>query len=289
MPALPPGKRAAFAFMSLIASTAFALALAEITLRLVGIGYGNAPLETHPILHHAHPKNYTFLSHTPSNEYGGFHVYYGDDGRTIPISEWKKRSRQLEDACRVAFLGNSFTESGQVPFEASFVGLIAQHSKCEVRNYGVSSYSPIFYLTQWRHEIKDFRPTQIIVQLYSNDVGGDADFGKSARFDEDGLPTAIPGPPDEFVARQLRNIYLVRLFRKAQLTVQWWLTQDSQRAQVVGGFVEEDPDISPMSSKLLTPQGNTRHRRLTQHSARLEPGRRRGPWWGASGGRACMR
>jgi hypothetical protein len=250
---LPLRKRATFALISIIVSTVFALMLAEMGLRVLGIGYGNAPLETHPILHHAHPKNYMFLSHTPSNEYGSFQVYYGDDGRTIPASEWKSRPNhhQPERACRVAFLGDSFTESGQVPFEASFVGLIARHSACELRNYGVSSYSPIFYLTQWRHEVKAFRPTLVIVQLYSNDIADDASFAKLARYDSQGLPTAIPGPPDDLVNRNLRNSYVVRLVRKVQLKIQWWLRQGSEPAQVVGGFVEEDPDISPLSSKLM--------------------------------------
>ena len=244
-------KRAAFAFITLILSTMFALALAEIVLRLLEIGYGNAPLEAHPVLNHAHPKDYTFLSHTPSNEYGGFHVYYGHDGRTISASEWKMPSLQPDRVCRVAFFGDSLPNLVKSRSKNSFVGLIPRHSACEVRNYGVSSYSPIFYLSQWRHEVKEFRPTMVIVQLYSNDVGGDADFAKSAQLDADGLPTAIPGPPDNVITRMLRNSYVARLVRKAQLTAQWWLSRDSQQMQVVGGFVEENPDISAFSSKLM--------------------------------------
>src|SRR5262245_56876908 len=78
----------AFASLSFIVGCVSALALAEVGLRLLGVGYGHAPLESHPILHHVHPKNYSFLSHTPNNEFGGFYVHYGPDRRRISSSEW---------------------------------------------------------------------------------------------------------------------------------------------------------------------------------------------------------
>jgi hypothetical protein len=245
-------KKFAFASLSVIAGCVSALALAEVGLRLLGIGYGNAPLESHPILHHVHPKNYSFLSHTPSNEYGGFHVYYGPDRRRVSWSEWHSSNLlRSEHTCRVAFLGDSVTEAGQVSFEESYVGLIAQHSACEVRNYGVASYSPVFYLTQWRHEVRDFRPTLVVLQLYSNDISGDADSIKIARLDSEELPTAIPGPPTDLVTTILRRSYVARLTRMAYLKAQWWLSQADQPVQVVGGLVEEQPDISALSSKLI--------------------------------------
>jgi hypothetical protein len=85
---LPPSKKLAFAALSLVVGCVFALALAEAALRLLGIGYGNAPLETHPILHHVHPRNYSFLSYKPNDAYDGVHVYYSTDRRVVSSSEW---------------------------------------------------------------------------------------------------------------------------------------------------------------------------------------------------------
>ncbi len=246
---LSPSKRVFFAILTLIMSLVFALLAVETGLRLARIGYGNAPFESDPILHHAHPKNYTFLSHTPSEEYGGFHIHYDAEGRAFSGLE-KGRPSKVTD-CRIAFLGDSFTEAGQVPFASSFVGLIAAESNCDVRNYGVSSYSPIFYLVQWRQLVRQFRPSLVVMQLYSNDIASDHEFIEKSEFDGDGLPIAIPGPSGGSLNVLLRQSYLVRLVRKVQLKIQWLLSSGQVEQLVVGGYVEEDPEISPLSAKLM--------------------------------------
>jgi hypothetical protein len=49
----------------------------------------------------------------------------------------------------VAFLGDSFTEGIGLPFEQTFVGLVAaQHSELNIANLGVVSYSPSIYLAK---------------------------------------------------------------------------------------------------------------------------------------------
>jgi hypothetical protein len=248
-------KRVIFPLISLMIGFVFACFIVESFLRLLGIGYGSAPLVSDPILHHVHPRNYTFLSHAPNNEYGGFHVYYDHDRYSVSEAEWKtpaKKTNTSETPCKIAFLGDSFTEASQVPYEESFVGLIRSVTPCQVRNYGVSSYSPILYLTQWRHEVKSWHPSIVVVELYSNDMADDERYAKLAEFDEAGLPTAIPGPGNDAFTVALRNLYLVRLIRKVQLKVQWWLARDTKPISVVGGYVEEDPDITVLSAKLMT-------------------------------------
>lgn len=243
-----------FAVISIVLGCTLALSLAEVTLRVLDIGYGSAPLESDPVLHHVHPKRYSFLVHTPNGEYGGFHVYYDDEGHNVSSQQWHSSSvsgHTAQAPCRIAFLGASITEAGQVPFEESFVGLIQAKSKCEVQNFAVTSYSPIFYLTQWRSEVRAFNPTLVIVQVAASDVSTDAWYINSARLDADGLPLAIPGPPDNRVVRVLRGFYLVRLIRKAQLKAEWWLANHGKPAMVVGGYVEEDPDITPLTFKLM--------------------------------------
>ena len=241
-------KKLLFPLFSLIVGTTFALALVEAGLRLLGVGYGNAPLESDPLLHHVHPKQYTFLSYTPNNEYGGFHVHYDKLG--LRASTETKHKVEQPAKCRIAFLGDSFTEAGQVRHEESFVGLVEQKSDCEIRNYGVSSYSPIFFLAQWRQTVKQYKPTTVIIQLFSNDISGDEEFKSIATLDAQGMPTAIPGPPNDWLSGALRNSYTARLIRKSQIKLTWWM-KSGQPESVVGGFVEENPDISPFSSNLM--------------------------------------
>ena len=190
---------------------------------------------------------YRFLSHTPSGEYGGHHVYYDQYGL---VSD-PKGGASKETNCRIAFLGDSFTEAGQVAYKKSFVGLLDFATNCTVRNYGVSSYSPIFYYLQWKHSVSLWKPNIVIVQIYSNDMKSDDMYFRQARFSADGKPVAIPGPSGGWFVKQLRKSYVLRLLRKAQLTIEWVLSNWGERKNIVGDFVEENPDISEVSSNML--------------------------------------
>ena len=46
----------------------------EVTFRILGFGYENAPLENDDYLHHKNPINYSFKCYTPSKEYGGHNL-----------------------------------------------------------------------------------------------------------------------------------------------------------------------------------------------------------------------
>ncbi len=56
---------------ALVLGLLVAMAGAEVTLRLAGMGFGNSPMEPDPYLHHVHPKNYRFVQQHPSGELGG--------------------------------------------------------------------------------------------------------------------------------------------------------------------------------------------------------------------------
>ena len=58
-----------------------AFVIVEIGLRAAGMGFGNSPMEPDPVLHHVHPKNYSFIQQHPSGELGGFEIQYNADGR----------------------------------------------------------------------------------------------------------------------------------------------------------------------------------------------------------------
>ncbi len=61
-----------------LAAIAFSLLIAvigaEVTLRVMNMGFGNSPMEPSPLLHHVHPTNYTFIQQHPSGELGGFQI-----------------------------------------------------------------------------------------------------------------------------------------------------------------------------------------------------------------------
>ena len=55
--------------------------LFEMALRVVKVGYGSAPLEGSSMLHHEHPKNYSFLVHDVGGEFQeNAFVHYDAEG-----------------------------------------------------------------------------------------------------------------------------------------------------------------------------------------------------------------
>ncbi len=253
---LSRGKSFLFGLVSIALGLLLALLICEAILRLLGIGYGNAPLVSDPVLHHVHPVNYRFVSHTPSNEYGGHEIYYDAQGLVanpeidIPAAD--------SAANRVAFFGDSFTEAGQVAYSESFVGRVANASegKALVKNFGVSSYSPILYLLLWREKVMQFKPTHVIVMLYGNDISDDTVRFEQAKLSDNGEILALPGPGGGRLTHWLRKLYLARLIRKLQLQLQWTMQNTHQSDAVVGGMVEENPEITPLSSGLMEKLAN---------------------------------
>jgi lysophospholipase L1-like esterase len=225
--------------------------LCEITLRLLKIGYGNSPSESHPRLHHVHPQNYEFFSYSPSGEYGGHTVSYDENGYSTDPDEEPEfvTTRQY----RVAFLGDSFTEAKQVKFSKTFVGRLRKtwESDATVRNFGVSSYSPLIYLVQWREIASTFKPTHVVVQLYSNDIRDDVEYSSHAVYDSSGTLSGIAGPSRGWTRRQLRKSYLLRFVRMQQLKWEWILTNRGAPEAVLGGLVEENADLSELSKNAL--------------------------------------
>lgn len=230
---------------------ASALVAAEIVLRLMNIGFGNSPMEPDPFLHHVHPRNYTFTQQHPSGELGGFIVEYDAEGRVV-----RGRGRPTSAAglpCRVAFMGDSFTEAGQVPFDRSFAGLLeeAARGRCEVRNYGVRSYSPAIYLVQWTREVSRWSPTVVFLLLFENDVREDVSYLASAALGDDGWPTAIRGPAGGRLLSMMRRSYVARFVRMVSQRAEWALTHQGDQQLTVDGVVEENPEWAGPSPGLV--------------------------------------
>lgn len=243
-------KQIIFPIILVTLGTIVALLIAEFFLRALKIGYGNSPLESHSILHHVHPAGYRFLSYTPTGEYGGHEVYYDKD-RLSANPNRNYPSVNYNTTCRIAFLGDSFTEAIQVPYENSFVGVLERNSGCTIKNYGTASYSPILYLLQWRRMVKEFKPSLVVVQLYSNDISDDKTYMEMAKKNENGEIVAIPNHGKGWMITHLRKLYLMRFLRRVQLQLQWIYENRGKEQNIVAGMVEENPEISQLSAELI--------------------------------------
>jgi len=202
-----------------LVSVTFALVACEIFLRIAGFGFGNSPKNADPLYHHAHPKNYKYSIYVPGGEYGGWETYYDNNGFITDSSGVDTLSNDSEEA--IIFLGDSFTEAKQVPFDQSFVQLSAAVLDRKVINTAVSSYSTIIYLSQVRNLVKHMRARDIVLQLYSNDYKGDQNYGTRAVYNENGRLAGVDGGTPSMALSLLRSFYLVRLLRRVQLTIQF--------------------------------------------------------------------
>jgi hypothetical protein len=223
-----------------------AMLAAEIGLRLAGVGFGNSPMEPDPYLHHVHPKNYVFVQQHPSGELGGFEIEYNAERRVFRGS----RATPVVPPgttlpCRIAIMGDSFAEAGQVPFDQSYAGMLesAGRERCEVRNYGTRSYSPSIYLVQWTRDIEPWKPDAVFLLVFGNDVREDFNYLQASTRDERGFPTAIHGPDDGWLLAQLRRSYVARFARMIYMRAQWTWEHQGQEVWTVGGIAEENPDF----------------------------------------------
>ena len=96
----------------------------------------------HPIYHHTLAPNYDGLGHWGTWSY-----------RMCTSAEgFKDRCNQKRTATKsfdIAFIGDSFTEGVGLPYEHTFVGMVAeQHPELKIANLGVVSYSPAIYLAK---------------------------------------------------------------------------------------------------------------------------------------------
>ncbi len=236
-----------------------ALLMAELALRISGLGFGNSPMEPDAFLHHVHPKNYTFVQQHPSGELGGFRIDYNDEGRVVGGS-----SRTFPTGvphggssrgfpCRIALLGDSFTEAGQVPFPESFAGRLEDLAgdTCEVRNYGVRSYAPSIYLVQYTRELRTWKPTHVFVLLFGNDLREDVTYMATSSRDAAGFPTAIHGPGGGWLESRLRELYVARFVRMVTQRLAWAWQHRGEAHSLVGGVVEENPDWTELSANLV--------------------------------------
>jgi lysophospholipase L1-like esterase len=209
-----------------------------------------------PVLHHDHKPGWQAQIESFTNEYDSFPVAFDQDGcRYDPQAA--KVSHGSEPN-RIAFLGDSFVEAYQVPYAQSFVAQVEKEfgTRAWVRNYGVTSYSPILSLLQWRTKIKEWKPTQVVFMLYTNDVDrstalSDADYLKGAVLDASGEVVAIPGTESK-IEGFLRQFHLAWELMRAYRGLQHRALHPKSAGESAGAFIEPNPDvIEPTPSILL--------------------------------------
>lgn len=225
------------------------LIIIEMILRILGAGYGNNPLEPHQIFHHVHPTDYRFTSYSESGAYEGIEVYY-DESRKIAPPYPTPESAPKDSS--ILFLGDSFVEAIQVPFDSSFVEILNRDfGNTTMLNYGCSAYSPSIYYLQAKEIIANSLPLKMaIIVLYSNDIRDDNNYLQKAIFDENQDLIAINGGEKKWWLPFVRHSYLLRWVRKTQLIWRYKNSNSEENLLTVNNLGEEVQGIHATKTAL---------------------------------------
>ena len=201
----------------IFSSFLLALIFAELVLRFLEVGFGNAPMQPSISLHHEHPKSYSFLMYDPNHEFGGYQIYYDENG--IRVSDSRVSAIKDKDAAdSIIFLGDSFTEGNQVAYDETFVSIVGSYTNRNTINLGVSSYSPLLYLIQTRNIVRNLKAKTVILQVFRNDFINDRTYANAAVYDQ-GDVVSFKRRENSFQTKLVRSSYLARFLRKSQLTI----------------------------------------------------------------------
>lgn len=242
------GKRLLFGGVCLGLSLLAAAGVAELALRGVALNLGRASMLSHPILHHVHQPGVEEVIRDPAGEIPDHRIRFDGEGLICSLAGGRDAGAPALP-CRVAFMGDSFVEAAQVPFEESFVGRLARDAalRADVRNHGVASYSPVLHRLQWLHAVEAWRPTHALLMLYDNDFADDEMYAAGALRGSDGEIVSVPGTGRNWTTQLGRKSYLARFLRSAHLRRQWNL-----RVAKNGGRTDDDRPRIPDSMPDLT-------------------------------------
>ena len=139
------------------------------------------PYIKHEIYHHTLKKNFNDLAKWDIE----YHYCTDSNGfksacNTIPTKVFD-----------LAFIGDSFTEGVGLPYEKTFVGIIANsNKKLKIANLGVTSYSPSIYLLKFKELLKEgYKFKHLIIYV---DVSDMYDEGKKYRIYNNKIFTMKP-------------------------------------------------------------------------------------------------
>lgn len=119
--------------------------------------------------------------------------------------------RNSRKAFDIAFIGDSFTEGIGLPYQKTFVGIIAKSMpEKAIANLGVASYSPSIYLTKVKHFLEQgFQFKEVIIYIDISDIQDEAIYYsiidgkvKDVTLPHDVSPPAVASPPTNAFARK---------------------------------------------------------------------------------------
>ena len=140
---------------------------------LLSIAMGELPKDKfrapHPVYHHTLIPNYEGIGYWGP---GTYHVC--TNGSAFKDNCAKKGV--VEKSFDIAFMGDSFTEGVGLPYEKTFVGMVAaKYPDLKIANLGVVSYAPSIYLAKLRElYAQGYQFKKVIVFIDIGDVQDEA-------------------------------------------------------------------------------------------------------------------
>ena len=123
----------------------------------------------HPVYHHTLSASYDGLARNLTE----YRFCTNSDGLKSKCGE-ANNAKEID----IGFLGDSFTEGLGLPYEKTFVGLIADnlpHKK--IANLGVVSYAPTIYLLKLKDFLdKGYRFNELVVYIDISDIQDEANY-----------------------------------------------------------------------------------------------------------------
>ena len=230
-------------FVNMLVLAALLLVL-ELVLRVINKNDGNSPVDPDPVLNWVHLTNYRYTMFTPSGEFGGFPIYLDSLGRRAQLPEKVGSNRSAK--APYIFLGDSFTEALQVPYDSCFTGILSRQSPNQLfLNHGVTGYSPVIYYLKSKQLLSapDSKPKAAFITLYSNDVREDSTLLPRTEWQLGNIAAVNGGAPNAW-HRLLRKSYLILTLNK--LYKQWnykRIHPDQGNGVVINGKLEENPEL----------------------------------------------
>lgn len=147
--------------------------------------YQNKPYIEHEIYHHSLKKNFNDLASWERGEDKKYRYCTDSNGFKSSCNTAPTKIFDL------AFIGDSFTEGVGLPYEKTFVGIIANsNKKLKIANLGVTSYSPSIYLIKFKELLNEgYKFKHLIIYIDVSDI---YDEGKKYRIYKNKIFTMKP-------------------------------------------------------------------------------------------------
>lgn len=236
--AVRPPSRAWFRVLAAGGALVASLAAAEALLRWTYPGDNRERFVRHQRFHHWQQANLTLTITGEHGDFGGHTVHFNGDGLPMRSELPPAGTRSL------VFLGDSFTAGIELPEEQRFVTLAGQDLNLPTVSLGCASFSPVLSRLVWQEFAPRLTPAAVVLQLYANDIDGDAAMSRAAVRNLDGTIAAVPH-------RGALSFYLIRHSALARSVKQAWAARRFARAQKI--HAQDDWRADPWSPAFTKP------------------------------------